>query len=97
MAPLTPQKPRVRTTAQISWLMRCRVVDRAYPTRHMNRTFCTVLHFTQTASLGAKASSDVIVIHTENSKVNTTSGVIGSCSFSVREITQEMQVNIAIT
>src|SRR6516165_6919753 len=74
-----PQNPRVRTTAQISWFNRSRVVDNAYPTRHMNRIFSTVLHFVQTSSWsGDNAKQDVIVIHIENSNVSTTSGVIGS-------------------
>src|SRR4051794_20498259 len=97
IAPLTPQSPSVRTTAQISWSTRSRVVVSAYPTRHMNKIFSTVVHFTQTPSPGARANHDVKVIQKAKSKVNTTNGVIGSCTLSLREMIQDRHVKTAMT
>src|ERR1700730_9981409 len=93
--PFTPQAPRAKTIAQISWLTRSRVVVSAYPTRHMNNIFCTSIHLLQTISIGANARYDDTVIHTIKSNVNITSGFKGSCFLSVRERSQKMQVRIA--
>src|SRR5690349_1614460 len=99
--PLTPQTPIASTTTQISWSTRSRVVVSAYPTRHINSIFSTVVHWDQTTSarngnIESAATKEVIVIHTIKSNAITLSGVSGSHFFSC-EIIHEMQVAIAMT
>src|SRR5207237_7283336 len=94
IAPFTPQKPIVRRNTQMSWLTRSRVVVSAYPTRHMNSTLVSRVHSPHTSSPGASAKSEVIVIHSANNNVKTTSGVRGSRFGSAREHSHEIQVTI---
>src|SRR6516162_5841829 len=96
IAPFTPQKPIDKTTTQMSWFTRSRVVVSANPIRHMSRTFWKKLHLNQTSSAGANAKYEVIVIHNEKSSANMTCGVIGSFFFSVRENSHEIPVRIAM-
>src|SRR6266446_2328366 len=56
------------------------------------RTHCLGL----TDSAGADAKQEVIVIHNEQSSVNTTNGVSGSRFFSVDDNTHEMPVRITM-
>src|SRR6516162_6052196 len=97
MAPFTPQKPIYRTTTQISWFTRSRVVVSANPIRHMSRIFWNQVHLNQTSSPGASAKNEVIVTHNEKSIVNITSEVAGNFFFSVRENSHEIPVTIATT
>src|ERR1700758_4750052 len=89
MAPLTPQKPIDRTTTQISWFTRSRVVVSANPIRHMSKTFWKKVHLSQTSSSGGSANNEVIVTHNEKSIVNMTSGVTANFFFSVRDNSHE--------
>src|ERR1700730_17725176 len=94
IAPFTPQTPIASRTTQMSWLTRSRVVVSAYPTRHMNSILLSRVHSRQTSSLGPSAKSEVVVIHTTNNKVKTTTGVRGSRFGSERDHSHEIQVRI---
>src|SRR6516162_625300 len=94
IAPFTPQKPIDRTTTQMSWFTRSRVVVNANPTRHIKSTFWNHTHLSQTS--GANPKNEVTVIHKAKSIVNMTCGVRGSFIFSVRESSHTTQVKIAI-
>src|SRR6516165_9453287 len=89
IAPFTPQKPIDRTTTQMSWFTRSRVVVSANPMRHMSRTFWKNVHLDRRSSRGRREKFELLVTNNEKSIVNSLCGETGGFFFPPQEKSQE--------